>query len=546
MLEELAKTFRGDIKKDTKTRRRYSHDTSLFEVKPQAVAFPRDSADVKALVKFVNDHKGEQADLSLTARSGGTDMTGGAINESIIVEFDRYMNHIGAVSDSRITAEPGAYYRDFDKVTKAAGQLLPSYPASRSICAIGGMVANNAGGEKSLTYGKTEDYVRRLKVVLADGQEYEVKPLNEEELAAKTKQDDFEGGVYKSVKELIKANSQVIAAAKPKVSKNSTGYKIWDVWDQQRGVFDLTQLFVGSQGTLGLVTEVEFGLVKAEPRAGLLIGYLSSLDDLSDIIRVVLKHRPTSFEAFDDYTFRFALRFFWRFHKTLGWWGLVKLAVSFIPDALILLRRGIPKMLMLVEFEGDTRQEVKTKLEKLDAELEKFDIELEEAASRRQANRFWLMRRESFNLLRKNVKGKHTAPFIDDLIVPPESLEEFLPRLRAIVDKYELLATIAGHLGDGNFHVIPLMDLREADERAKIEPVLREVIALVKEYGGSISAEHNDGLIRSPFLKEMYGEQIVGIFEEVKQIFDPEGIFNPHKKTDAEWEYSKAHIRQRF
>lgn len=346
--------------------------------------------------------------------------------------------------------------------------------------------------------------------------------------------------------QLVEDNYDAIKEAKPQVTKNSTGYNLWNVWDRDTGVFDMTQLFIGSQGTLGLVTEVEFELVDAKPRAGLLVGYVESLDNLGEIIKIVLRHKPTSFEAFDDYTFRFALKFFWQFRKTLGWWGLAKLAASFIPDALILLRQGIPKLLILVEFEGKTPQEVKAKLDKLDRDLEKFDIELEEAASRRKAHRFWLMRRESFNLLRKNVRGRHTAPFIDDLIVPPDRLAEFLPRLRAIIDKYELLATIAGHLGDGNFHVIPLMNLKDENERAKIEPVLGEVMQLVKRYGGSISAEHNDGLIRSPFLAEMYGEEVVALFARVKQLFDPSNIFNPHKKTDADWEYSKAHIRRHF
>lgn len=546
MESEIKKNIKGDIVSKRRVRRKYSHDTSLFEVEPSAVVFPKDSQDVSELVRYVSEHKPDNPELSLTARSGGTDMTGGAINESLIVEFDRYMDAIGEVEDNHITAEPGAYYRDFDKRTRRSDKLLPSYPASKEICAIGGMVANNAGGEKSLTYGKTERYVRRLKMVLADGHEYEFSPLAKPELEAKMSQDDYEGNLYRSIYELIEDNYDTIQAAKPRVSKNSTGYKIWDVWDREAGIFDMAQLFIGAQGTLGINTEAEFELVEVQPKAGLLVGYMPSLDNLGEIIEIVLKHRPSSFEAFDDYTFKFAMKFFLQFRKTLGWWGLIKLAISFIPDAFILLRKGIPKLLILVEYEGRTTQEVQRKLEELDKDLQDFDIELEEANTRQKSRRFWLMRRESFNLLRNNVKGKHTAPFIDDLIVPPEALPEFLPKLRQIVDKYGLLATIAGHLGDGNFHVIPLMDLRDEDERDKIEPALLEVLDLVREYDGSLSAEHNDGLIRSPFLSKMYNDEVVDIFKQVKQIFDPDNIFNPHKKTDADWEYSKAHIREHF
>ena len=156
------------------------------------------------------------------------------------------------------------------------------------------------------------------------------------------------------------------------------------------------------------------------------------------------------------------------------------------------------------------------------------------------------MRRESFNLLRSKVHDKHTAPFIDDMVVPPERLSEFLPRLRRIIKKYKLMATIAGHLGDGNFHVIPLMKIEDAKERAKLEPAMKEVNTLVIKYGGSVSGEHNDGLIRGPWLQQMYSPSVLGYMKELKALYDPYNIFNPRKKTDADWDYSFKHIRKNF
>jgi FAD/FMN-containing dehydrogenase len=157
------------------------------------------------------------------------------------------------------------------------------------------------------------------------------------------------------------------------------------------------------------------------------------------------------------------------------------------------------------------------------------------------------MRRASFQLLRSKVKDKHTAPYIDDLIVNPEHLPQFLPELREIVyKKYKLLATIAGHMGDGNFHIIPLMRLEEESERAKLEPSMREVNELVLKYGGSLSGEHNDGMVRGPWLEEMYGKEVYKLFKDVKHIYDPQNIFNPHKKADATWDYSFSHVRDHF
>ena len=135
---------------------------------------------------------------------------------------------------------------------------------------------------------------------------------------------------------------------------------------------------------------------------------------------------------------------------------------------------------------------------------------------------------------------------MDDLIVPPSVLPEFLPEVRRIINKYKLLATIAGHFGDGNFHIIPLMNIEKQEEKAKLEPAMREINKLVLGYKGSLSGEHNDGMIRGPWLKDMYGDKVFGYFKQVKQIFDPKNIFNPHKKTDSNWDYSMSHLREKF
>ncbi len=545
-IKKIREILRGDIEDSTKTRSTYSHDASLFEIKPEAVVFPKDSEDLCKLVKFVASQKNEQPELSLTARSGGTDMSGGAINNSIIVAFERYFNHLGEVSNGLITTQPGVYYHDFEPKTLAQNLLMPSYPASREICMMGGIVSNNSGGEKSLIYGKTIDYVKQVKVVLADGNEYTFGPINREQLDEKLMAPGLEGEIYRSVYTLVAEHAQLIKDAKPKVSKNSTGYNIWDVWDGT--TFDLSKLIVGAQGTLGLITEATFSLVPAKPLSGMMVVFMKSLDNLSDVVKSLLPLKPSSLESFDDHTLRFAFRFFYTFRKTLGWKKFIFLAISFIPiiDNMLRFLPHFPKLVILVEFEGETQDEIDAKLVAVEKSLEPFDVDTQLAEDKKHEEKFWIMRRESFNLLRKNVKRKHTAPFIDDLIVQPTDLPEFLPRLIKILDKYKLLYTIAGHVGDGNFHVIPLMDLSDPREREKIPLVLEEAVPLILEYGGSLSGEHNDGLIRGPFLKRMYSPEIMMMFKKIKNAFDPLNIFNPHKKIDADWDYSKNHIRRGF
>ena len=541
----VAAGFDGEVDDSDQTREFYSHDASLFEIKPQIVVMPRNSSDVRRLIKMVSANKKRMPELSVTARSAGTDMSGGTLNESIIVDFNKHFTKIESVTSTEAHAQPGVFYRDFEKATLKKKAIMPSYPASRDLCTIGGMVANNAGGEKSLEYGKVTNFVNELKVVFADGNEYTVRPLNKVQLIKKMAQKNFEGRLYKELFHLIERHYDKIKAAKPKVSKNSMGYNLWDVWDRETGIFDLTKLIVGSQGTLGFVTDIKYRLVPIRPYTGTLICFLKDIKPLGEIINKVLEHKPATFESFDDHTLWLSIRFLPSFRKYLGTWGLIKLMFSLIPDGAMLLR-GIPKLILMVEFNGHTQEEVDAKIDSLYDDLKPYKMAMEKDDTAAKSQKFWIMRRQSFNLLRSKVKEKHTAPFIDDLVVNPEYLPEFLPKIRKLIRKYKLLATIAGHMGDGNFHIIPLMKIEEKHERSKLLPAMEEVDQLVLRYKGSLSGEHNDGLIRGPWLEEQFGKQMVGLFRETKEIFDPENIFNPHKKSDANWDYSFSHIRQHF
>lgn len=546
LASELAKIIKGDVDATDETRQFYSHDASLFELLPQVVVFPKDGEDVQAIVQFVAEHKKDVPNLSVTARSRGTDMSGAAINDSIIMDTSRYMTAATNVSGEHATVQPGMMYRDFEVETLKHGSILPSYPASRELAGMGGIVNNNSGGEKSLEFGKTDKYVTNLKMVLSDGNLYEVKPLTRDELNAKIAKDTFEGRLYRDTFELLDKHYDEIKAAAPNVTKDSTGYHLWNVWNKESGVFDLTKLFVGAQGTLGLMTEATLNLVPKPSHSGTLVCYMKGIDNLGDLIPAVLKEKPATFECFDDNTLWLSFKFIFAFIKRLGFVSWMMMCLQLIPDGLALFR-GIPKMILLIEFTGNSEEEVKAKIHTAKQNLKKFKFTyMEENPDEASSRKFWLMRRESFNLLRSKVKDKHTAPFIDDFVVPPARLSEFLPQLQAIIKKYKLLATIAGHLGDGNFHVIPLMKIEDPNERAKLEPAMKEVNTLVLKYGGSLSGEHNDGMIRGPWLEQMYSPNVLGYMRDIKELYDPLNIFNPHKKTDATWEYSFAHIREKF
>ena len=520
--------FEGEILSDAANLIRYENDTSLFELRPALAVKPKDATDIKKLVSFIASIKDENPTLSVTARAAGTGMAGGALNESIIIDVAN-MNHIKSVTAERVVVEPGVFYRDMDAATKEKGVIMPSFPASRNICAVGGMTGTNASGEMTLTYGSTENWVKRLRAVLSDGNEYEFSPLTVSQLEEKKKLQGFEGDIYRRTYDLIENNYDLIKKAKPNVAKNSTGYALWNVWDRQ--TFDLTRLFTGSEGTLGIFTEIEFALIKPREHRKLVVIFLKDFAMLSEVVAKVLTHKPETFESYDDHTFQFAIRFFPDIVKSLKT-GIIKLGLSFIPEVLMVLKGGFPKLVLLAEFTGDTEEEATQKANIAFEDIKQLPVQIEIMRTQKDAEKFWTIRHESFNLLR-----------IDDIIVAPEKLPEFLPKLAEVMKEYKLTYTIAGHIGDGNLHIIPLMNLRNAHDRDIVMELSQKVFDLVFSFGGSMSAEHNDGLIRTAYLRQMYGDKIYSLFEETKDIFDPKNIFNPGKKVYGhDLAYIKDHI----
>ncbi len=545
LLNELKKVVKGDIAFDDATLMEHSHDASLFEVKPSVVVFPKDDSDVEALISFVAKNKKKYPELSLTARSAGTDMSGGAINESIIISFCRYFNKTPTIKGNIVTTQPGVYYRDLEAETLKQGLIFPSYPASKGLCAMGGIFNNNSGGEKSLQYGKTERYVRRIKVVLRDGKTYEFKPLNDKELKKKIKQKDLEGEIYSKMYKLIIDNYDEIQKAKPDVTKNSAGYNLWNVYDKKTKIFDLTQLWTGAQGTLGMLVEGDLEIVPIQKHKAMLIIYLHDTDHLGQIVNEVLALNPESFESYDDNTLKLALKYFIEFSKQLGISGMIEAGLAFFPAFIdMALGKNLPKLVLQIDFTGDDLKELEKKIATLKERLKSLHPNTQ-IAEEDQEKKYWLVRRESFNLLRKKIRNKHTAPFIDDFVIKPEYIAEVIPQITDILKKHpEFLYTVAAHVGNGNFHIIPLVDIKDPKVRAAIPEISDQVYAIIAKYKGSITGEHNDGMIRTPYLETMYGPKIVKLFKKTKDIFDPQNIFNPGKKVNGSLDYAMAHLRQ--
>lgn len=529
----LTEVMKGEVTSDEEARREASRDTSLFSRMPELIVYPEDAADVSAAVKEMGRARGAGAEVSLAGRSAGTDMSGGPLTTGVVVSFTKHMNHMGEVGDRYALTEPGVYYRDFEKATLAKDLILPSYPASREIAAMGGIVSNNSGGERTLEYGKTERYVEELDVVLSDGSQTTFKALTREELKEKKGLQTLEGEIYRTMDTLITDNAALIEEKRPKVSKNSAGYALWSVRDKATGTFNLAKLICGSQGTLALWTKAKIGLVKPKEHRAMLVVFLSDLNILPEIVNRVLPHHPESFESYDDHTFTLAVKFMPQMLSQMGLVKAARLGIDFIPEALMVATGGVPKLILMAEFAEDTTEEADRRAVAAQTALADLNLQTKIEKNEKEAEKYWIVRRESFNLLRKNLHGLVSSPFIDDFVVPPSCYPDFLPKLNALLDEYKshFIYTVAGHIGDGNLHIIPLMDLTKEENRQVILDLAPKVYELVIKEGGTTTGEHNDGIIRTPYLGLLFGAEMIALFEKTKKVFDPLNIFNPGKKV---------------
>ncbi len=563
-IQELQKSISGDVVFDDATILSHSTDWSLFSIRPQVIVFPKDALDISRIVSIVSAYKKQFPELSITARAAGTDMTGGPLNTSIIMDTTRYMQGTLSVEKTKLFPDqksfyghvysvpglsrvlPGTYYRDFEKETLSHGLVLPCYPASKDLCAVGGMVANNGAGEKTLKYGQNKDFVKELKVVFSDGNEYIVRPLSFAELQTKIQQNNFEGNVYAEIYTLIKNNWDIIQQKKPVTSKNASGYYLWDViqsdsiesFESGAGFFDMTKLIVGAQGTTGMITEITYGLVDVQPAHDLLVVYVRDLDVVPELVKRLMQFDIEMLEMYDDNTFKIGIKFFKDFIKDKGFFGAIRYSIRFFPEVWMAITKGVPKLIVLAEFTGNDEIKLHAEMKKAQTALSDLGVAVRQVPRDEEEEKFWDFRHDSFKILTEHSmetraagEGTRTVPFIDDIAVNPEYLPEYLPKLMKILNEYELLYTIAGHLGNGNFHVIPLMRLDEIGDGQRILEISDKIYDLAKQYHGSFSAEHNDGIIRTPYLEKQFGADMVQIFQSVKNTFDPLNIFNPGKKV---------------
>ena len=533
---------------------KFSKDASIFTISPRVVFFPKNKDEIMKIFDFVIEWNNDpfikdNNKLSISNFGAGTDMSGGPLGDSVIISHTKYLNKIIEWGEDKdgdyVVLEPGVFYRDYEKIADSKGLLYPSYPASKDLVSWGGIIANNSGGEKNLKHGKTDSFIQEVEMLCSDGKIYNFKELAGQELQEVCNRDDFYGKLHREILDLIKNNLEIIDNNTPIVKKNSSGYYLWKAYNREKNSINLSKIICGSQGTLGIITKIKVKLIKKDTYSSSFVLFLSKTDNMALIIQELLKHNPDSLELYDDHTFRIAMKYLPNIiAKMKG--NIFNLFWQFIPEFKMVLTRGIPKIIIICEWTENNRDildtNIRDTLEKLKDTKNKYGFDIYIPKNDLEMQKYWTFRRESFNLLRQKVKDLRTVPFVDDVVVPIEYLQDFIPQFEKILDEEKILYTIAGHAGDGNIHVIPLMTLKEENTISLLKSVMNKVFTLIQKYKGSTSGEHNDGLIRSSFMKYMFSEDMISLFRKCKKIFDPENVFNPNKKLDVSWDYSVARI----
>jgi FAD/FMN-containing dehydrogenase len=503
----------------------YSRDASIFEVRPAGVLFPRSFEELAEAVRDVANRRLHGEDVSLTVRNAGTCMSGGSLSEGYVADVSVHLNRIGDVdvATNTVWVDGGTMHANLEDALAPQGLYFAPYTSSHRICGVGGMLGNNASGEKSVKYGPTSENVERVRVLLSDGETYEFGPLTPDQLEEKKRLDTFEGQLYRDITAMLDAHADAIAKH-PRVKKNAAGYALWELWNADRTVFNLGRLFIGAQGTLGIITEAKLKLVPLAPASRTILVPLGDVGDLAPVVQTMLRYAPDTCETFDRHTYERARELF--------------------PEhaARAHLAEG-KHVIVFASYDRATQEEADIWAGQAKEALEAMGYRVAWLNDPADVESYLLIRRQSFKMLMEHPDPQTRAmPYLEDTIVPIRHYGEFIAATEAILSEYDMTYTYAGHIGDGSIRLIPLVNMEAPGAAERIMESAQRIYDLVFAFGGSISVDHNDGLIRTPFIGRMYGEEMNTLFVEVKNLLDPLGIFNPGKKVVGSRAYAQAHI----
>lgn len=510
LVRALKDSVRGEVRFDLISRTLYSTDASIYQILPVGVVIPRDAEDIAATLRIA----GEQG-VPVLPRGGGTSLAGQAVGRAIVIDCSKYMDRILELdADARwARVQPGVVQDELNLAASRWDLRLGPDTATSNRATLGGMIGNNSSGARSIVYGKTSDHVQELHVLLIDGTELHLRRPAARGGGQALPAGGREAELYRTVGRLVEEHRAEIDRRFPKILRRVSGYNLDLVAADPT---DLIGLLVGSEGTLGVITEARLDLVPKPRHAVLLVVHFHDLFASFEAVPLILEARPSAVELLD------------------------RMVLEMTRAQLEYARRmtfvqGDPEAVLIVELAGDDPAALRAGIAGLEARLRSagHGYAYVPALKAAEQDDIWRVRKAGQGLL-QGIKGD-TKPitFVEDTAVPPERLAPYMRRFREILDRAGVRGAFYAHASVGCIHVRPLINLKDRQDIEKMKAIAAQVGDLVIEFGGTMSGEHGDGLVRSWFVERFFGPAVYGAFQTIKRAFDPPGLMNPGKIVDA-------------
>lgn len=526
----LQEHLSGEVVTSIDALKYFSTDGSIFSITPSIITYPRNENDVRKTARFTWQLAERGRFIPITPRGLGSNVSGGAIGEGIVTVFPAHMNKILELDSKsgEVTVEPGLNYGKLQQALHTHGRFLPPAPSSINYSTIGGAVANNSGGEKSVKYGNIGNFVKSLRVVLSNGEVIETGRLSKRELSKKMGLSSYEGEIYRAVDTLIEENQDTIEKLDALSVRTSAGYNLRDIKKKDKS-FDLTPLFVGSQGTLGTITRITLETEPYSPKNTVIIGYCDDVLQAETIVTKLrdMKTPPSAVELIDG--------------------NLLAFVQKTSPNKLkSLTQKTLPRFILIVEFNDPSDRAQSKAVKKAKKAFEDSGVEFKTETDDEAKNEIWKLRDLSSSIIGATEGNRRALPIIEDGIVPMDQFSVFLKGVNDLFQRNNLIPAVWGQAGEANMHAYPLLDLNQLGERQKIFRILDEYYNLVIALGGSTSAQNNDGRIRGPYLEKLYGAEVYSLFGKVKSVLDPYNTMNPGVKLGVSVEDLKPILRNSY
>jgi FAD/FMN-containing dehydrogenase/Fe-S oxidoreductase len=487
----------------------YSTDASMYQIGPERVLMPDDR---EALLRILHDEA--WAATSIVPRGAGTSLVGQSVGAGIVLDCSRHFNRVLElnIAEGWVRVEPGLVCSELNNYLKPYGYCFAPDPATLNRATIGGMIANNSSGMRSVRYGMSIDHVIEIELALASGEVLQLGPLDAGQLSEKCAIATHEDNIYRGILELLHRHADLIRQRYPKVIRRSGGYPLDALIDVDK--FNPAKLICGSEGTLGVILSTKLKLTRLFSNSALCLAHFDSVDSALRVVPSIVARCPSAVELLDGTVLRQA-----REHLSTR--------------AICSVLHGEPEGVLVIELQGDDRDKVAADIRSIADEVGGRAYACPVMIESKDIKAVWQMRSSALGLM-TTVKGlRKPVPYIEDAAVPLENLADYVAEVSAVCQKYNQPVAFFGHASVGLLHIRPMHDLHRADEIASMKQIQEEVFQLVLKYGGSWSGEHGDGIVRGGFNRRFFGDELYEAFRELKRLFDPEWRMNPGKVIDT-------------